>query len=166
MDVSMMRLGLIHRPRPVAVPALGARLVMPSAPPSCDWHRYMPADGDALGNDVVGDCVEAAALNALYMRRAVHGDQRRPTEAQAAALYGAGAGYRPGDPTTDRGTDSVSAMTAWATSGIRADAQTLDLVAGASIRLAELRAAVALLGPVQVSIDLPIAAQDVSVPWH
>ena len=59
----MLRLGAIHRPAPFTVQPLRARvrLALRTPPASVDWFKRCPADGDALGNDMLGNCVPVAA---------------------------------------------------------------------------------------------------------
>ncbi|CAH2603237.1 conserved protein of unknown function [Rhodovastum atsumiense] len=156
------RLGLVHRPHP-ALPRLGAQAgpLRLRPPPACDWHRAISLDGDALGNDRLGNCVPCAALRAIQIRRGVvAGDRRRPTEAAALALYRAWAGYD-GTAATDLGTPSDMAAALWARDGIAWGAQWEDVPAIAWIdpgRPEQLRGAVAFLGPVQLDLALPRSA--------
>jgi hypothetical protein len=164
-----MRLGAIHRPAPPAIRPLAERasLSLMTAPASCDWHAACPADGDMLGNDRFGDCVPVAELRAIQMRRAVVGrDAWKPAAARALELYEALTGFNPATGQPDRGTDTALAMQAWCASGVWINSQDVDVVRWASVdpaRLDHTRLAVAHTGPVQVTLALPLAAQDVAV---
>jgi hypothetical protein len=154
-----MRLGLIHRP---AQPSerLGAALAAaPSPPGACNWHALIALDGDALGNDVHANCVECAALRAVQiMRAAVAGDVRKPTAAEALALYRAWAGWD-GSEATDVGTQSDVAEAQWSSKGIEWGVQWEDVpnLFPLDPQNAEhLRAAVAFLGPIQLDLALPV----------
>jgi hypothetical protein len=159
-----MRLGAIHCPTPAEVSHLAgvARLDLMTPPASCDWTENCPADGDALRNDMLGNCVEVAACRAIQYRRAnAWRDQWKPTGGQASALYVAWAGYD-GTPATDNGTDTVKAMSAWCSTGIVASDQVLDVPQWAAVdpfHAAAVSLAIAHLGPVQVTLNLPAAWQ-------
>jgi hypothetical protein len=165
----MRRLGLIPRPHP-AMPLLAARLAapLPPPPPECNWHNAIVLDGAPLGNDAHANCVECAALRSVQIRRAVIcTDPRRPTAAQALALYRAWAGWD-GRPESDIGTASDAAAAAWATHGIAWGEQWEDVPTFARLavdRLAALRTAIWLFGPLQLDLALPVTAQNQSV-WR
>jgi hypothetical protein len=137
-------------------------------PPACDWHRSIPLDGDALGNDDRSNCVPCGALRSIQIRRAVAaGDQRKPTAAEALELYCAWAGWD-GTDATDAGTSSDDAAMLWAQKGVRWGEQWLDIPAIVNVdpaNGAHLRAAIAFLGPVQLDIALPLAWQDAPAVW-
>ena len=161
-----LRLGAIHSDLPAAVPPLGdrARLNFHVPLPEVDWHKSCPADGDAIGNDRFGCCVPAAELRAVQMRRSVAWkDIWKPDEADVLGLYAKLTGFDPTRGLPDDGTDTVSAMTSWCQSGIRLDVQDLDVVLWASVAPAQashVKLAIGLLGPVQVTLALPLGAQD------
>lgn len=159
-----MRLGLIHRPHP-CLPRISAHLAGQVPPVVADWHGRIALDGDALGNDQVGNCVECGTLRAIQIMRAVAaGDGRKPTASEALALYRAWAGWdgTPGGA-SDCGTASDVAAAQWASTGVAWGEQWRDVpaVAGFDPRIAShLRAAIAWLGPVQLDLDMPLSAQD------
>lgn len=162
---SRRKLGLIHRPQP-RLPRIGAALAGRQPPAAVDWHRYIALDGDALGNDQVGNCVECGTLRAIQiMRAAAAGDARKPSTAEALALYRAWAGWD-GTAATDLGTASDAAAALWASTGVAWGEQWRDIpaVAGFDPRVAShLRAAIAWLGPVQLDLDLPASARSQQV---
>lgn len=161
------KLGLIHRPHP-ALARIGAALAGQTPPEAVDWHRRIVLDGDALGNNQVGNCVECGTLRAIQIMRAVAaGDARKPTAGQALALYRAWAGWD-GSAATDLGTASDVAAARWAGEGVAWGEQWLDVpaVAGFDPRIvSHLRAAIAWLGPIQLDLDLPFSAQNQSA-WE
>lgn len=121
-----MEYGLIHRPHPRLL-RIGEVLDTLPDPQSCDWHRYIPIDGDPLGNDTRRCCVEAAAWRTLQIWRAVvAGDTRRPTADQVLDTYHFWAGFD-GTDVTDLGTASDTAAALWATQGLRWGDQLTDL---------------------------------------
>lgn len=159
-----MRLGAIHRPAPEAMRPLAslASLGAMVAPPRVDWFAELPADGDPLGNDVLGNCVECAMLQAIAVRRAAAwGDIWRPSRADAVTLYSRLAGYDPAVGRPDAGTDTVQAMAAWARHGVAAG-NSVDVSLPAPVDpqdLAHVRLAIALTGPVQATFALPAMAE-------
>ena len=167
----MRRLGAIHRPAPAAVPLLAARarLDLHTPKPLTDWLKTLPANGDELLNDKLGDCVPVSALWMAYLWRAnAWGDSRRPVDAQAEALYTAWGGYNPATGVPDDGCDTALAMTLWATKGIQTDPQTESVPTWTKIdptRLVDVRVAIDLLGPVRFTLNLPAAAQDLAA-WR
>jgi hypothetical protein len=167
--MSERKLGAIHMPPPFGIRPLAerARLAQMTPPKSADWFAKCPADGDMLGNDTVGDCVPCAELRAIQVRRAnAWGDGWCPTRDTAFALYAALTGFDAATGVPDSGTDTSRAMTSWASDGIRVDAQNLDVVAWGTVDPADtahIAIAIGHTGPVQVTLALPNAAQDVSV---
>jgi hypothetical protein len=163
----MMRLGLIHRPHP-ARPRLGVALQRLAAPETADWHRAIPLDGDALGNDLHANCVPCAALRSIQMRRAVVAhDHRRPTAEQALALYRAWAGWD-GTDATDTGTPSDQAALHWRRDGIQWCEQYEDVPSIAALDVANrdhIRAAIAVLGPIQIDLAMPRAWEQEPSTW-
>ena len=119
-----------------------------------------------LGNDRYGNCVAVAELRAIEMRRAnANGDGWKPTEAQALGLYGSLTGFDPITGQPDNGTDTVVAMTKWCVTGVRVNEQDEDLVFWASVdptNVQHCQLAAAHTGPVQITLALPDAAQDLT----
>jgi hypothetical protein len=163
------KLGAIHTPAPPAIRPLAARahLALMTPPRSADWLAACPADGDPLGNDAVGNCVPCAELRTIQVRRAnARGDSWRPTRDKAFALYAALTGFNPMTGLPDDGTDTAMGMASWATGGIRIDEQNLDVVCWATVDPADaahIAIAIGHTGPVQVSLALPKAAEDLAV---
>jgi hypothetical protein len=164
-------LGANHRPAPPAIRPLAtrARLSLLTPPRTCDWTTTCPADGNALGNDRLSNCVAIAELQAATIRRAAAWqDTRRPTEADAIALYSRDAGYDAVTGTGDDGTDTAAAMAAWCSEGVPISEQDNDIVAWASIDPADwdhLRLGIAHTGPAQATLALPDAARDTET-WN
>lgn len=169
----MPLLGAIHEDAPASVPEI-ARMGLLAAlpvPAVVDWSIQCPPDGDPLGNDRLSNCVAVAELRAIQMRRrAAFGDEWKPDQALADALYGRDAGYVPGDPSTDRGTTTTTAMSNWATHGVRINLQDLDVVLWLSIdriNIPGVQRALAHTGPVQLSLGLPRGIEDdPRAPWR
>lgn len=79
-------------------------------PPVHAWERAI--DYRMLKNDMLGDCVIAGVYHLEMNWQAVvnAGTPLVPTDEQAIADYAAVAGYVPGDPSTDNGTNMLDAM--------------------------------------------------------
>lgn len=78
---------------------------LPPPPPSVNWFSDI-GDWFLLGNDTVGDCVEAAVMHTIlqqtsYAMAPVPPPQ--PTDAEAISFYSGATGYVPGDASTDQG---------------------------------------------------------------
>ncbi len=100
------------------------------------------------------------------MRRAnARGDTWKPGLGAALGLYAALTGFDVTTGLPDNGTDTAKAMTAWSVDGIGLDSQNTDVVCWATVNPADdahLAIAIGHTGPVQVSLALPEAAQDIS----
>lgn len=165
-----MKLGALHRSAPASVPHLDtrARLSLMVAPPSADWFSACPADGDTLGNDRVGDCVEVTDYRIIQVRRAnAWGDAWKPTEDQCLARYAALTGFDPITGQPDNGTPTDVDMTDWCTKGIRLDTQNLDVPHWTVVdpqNVQHVNLAIAHGGPVAITINLPLGAQNLD--WN
>jgi hypothetical protein len=162
------KLGAIHVAPPPAIRPLSMRasLSAMTVPKSADWFAKCPADGYMLGNDAVGDCVPCAQLRAIQVRRAVAWDDTwTPTKDMALALYAALTGFDPATLAGDKGTNTAQAMAAWSTGGYRVDDQNLDVVCWAKVDPVNddhIAIAIAHTGPLQVTLALPKAAEDIT----
>jgi hypothetical protein len=141
-----------------------------TVPTAVDWFKLCPVDGDVLGNDVVGNCVECAQLRTIQVRRTnAWDDTWVPTKDMAFVLYAALTGFNPVTLLPDSGTDTAQAMGVWASSGYRVDDQNLDVICWVTVDKDDddhVAIAIAHTGPVQLSLALPVAAQDVTVWAH
>ncbi len=103
------------------------RQALPPPPPSCDYSAAGAASlRDIYGNDQLGDCVIACAHHVQGVATGNAGSVVHATLDQIIADYSAIAGYVPGDPNTDQGSDEVVALnyycsTGWRTNGTKAD---------------------------------------------
>jgi hypothetical protein len=116
-----------------------------------------------LGNDSVGDCVEAAMLHAIeHMHLGAWTTPPTFADQDALNLYGAITGYDPSNPSTDQGTDPNQAIAYWQNHGVPvgdgvdriATAAQVDPADGMNVRRGIWEFDVALL-----SLALPISAQ-------
>ena len=163
-----MKLGAIHRARPGSVARLAARSDLDGlrAPAETDYFKKCPADGDPLGNDLIGNCVPCSVLREIQVRRTnAFGDEWKPTAPLTIPLYTKWSGFDPATGKPDEGCDTVLAMTSWATDGVWVNEQDLDIVTWVSVDHANLthtKLAIFMTGAVGVTLAMPQAAQDLS----
>lgn len=83
--------------------------------------NYAPEAASALTNvyenDTLGDCVIAGIGHVVGVLTGNAGDLFTYSNAQIIALYSAIGGYVPGQPSTDRGCDEVTALNYWENNG-------------------------------------------------
>lgn len=145
-------------------------------PRTLDYARYSASDGEAPrqshwghgltfamdGNDALGDCVEAAyahQVQAWGIHAGTLTEAQVPGESDTIEAYSAIAGYVPGDPSTDNGTDMLSACRYWKSTGMAGQ----KITAYASLNPADVgsvRESVAWYGGAYIGLALPLTAQD------
>ncbi|MGA2706816.1 MAG: alkaline phosphatase family protein [Steroidobacteraceae bacterium] len=87
-------------------------------PPTCDYTKPAAAAlSNIYENDTLGDCVIAGIGHVVGVLTGNAGDLFVYTNAQITALYSAIGGYVPGDPSTDKGCDEVTALNYWENNG-------------------------------------------------
>jgi hypothetical protein len=110
---------------------------------------------NVLGNDTLGDCVEAACGHVID---AWHGDAGTGVSVsadQAIAFYSATSGYVPGKPNTDQGSDPVTVLNYWRTKGYSPGAQPIAGYVGIDpTNETQLKTAVWLFGGVLLGGEL------------
>jgi hypothetical protein len=118
----MFKLGKKAPRRLLSTPALGDFLDKAATWPSVaaqGWEYAIPSGGlDMLGNDQYGDCAEAGAMHLIQAQTANTGQPLTGTLQQTLDLYSAVTGFNPADPSTDQGTDLLSLLQYWKTTGI------------------------------------------------
>jgi hypothetical protein len=88
------------------------------APPSCDYSKAAAtALANVYENDTLGDCVIACMGHVVGVLTANAGDPFIYTNQQIITLYSAIGGYVPGEPSTDKGCDEVTALNYWENKG-------------------------------------------------
>lgn len=101
-----------HTQRRAIVMARHLDMLGPPPPVSNDYIKAVGmAVGDnwtMMGNDSVGDCVEASEGHMMMLRTANVGSIVVPSEQDILNLYSAETGYTPTDPNSDQGTDELS----------------------------------------------------------
>lgn len=117
-----------------------------------------------LGNDEVGDCVFAGAAHETILLGNEGGHHPEFSTEEVVKDYSTVTGYKPGDPSTDRGTEVREAMKYRASKGIR-DASGKRHHIGAYLRLRpkdvnELYRAVYTFGCVGIGIEFPESAMN------
>lgn len=161
-----MRLGANHRPAPAAIRPLSTRasLHLMKAPPSADWYAAAPADGDPLANDRYGCCVPVADYQLIRVHVAnAMGSSWKPTAGMVLMRYASLTGFNIVTGQPDDGTDTVDDLSNWCRYGIRLDGQNLDVPFWAVVDPTndeEVNLAIAHMGGVQLTLNLPAAAQD------
>jgi hypothetical protein len=87
-------------------------------PPACDYSKPAAAAlSNIYENDKLGDCVIAGIGHVVGVLTGGAGKCFVYTNQQIIALYSAIGGYIPGDPSTDRGCDEVTALNYWENNG-------------------------------------------------
>ena len=133
-------------------------------PKPADWLSAIPADGNAYGNDLRGDCWPVARRWVIALRRAnAAGDTTRPDQQAIWDDYTALTGYDQATGVPDNGTDISQGMTDWVTNGVRVNSQTLDVPHWSLIdptNDAYVALAIGIAGPLMVTWQLPMAMQD------
>jgi len=138
------------------------------------WEYAVPSGGyQMLGNDQYGDCAEAGAIHLIQTQTANTGKPLVGTTEQTLALYTALTGFDPNDPSTDQGTDLLTLLQYWKSTGINVtDANgkpyihkilgwaSLDLTSTAQIRYASYT-----FGGTYLGINCPQSAIDDTSNW-
>ena len=139
------------------------------APPAIDWYSRIPA-WPMLANDTVGDCT-VAAIGHVIQQWTTYTDAQAVVmdDAHVLAAYGAIAGYRPGDPASDRGAACSAALRYWIVAGMATPAGGPDTLTGAATLdprdLEAVRGAIATFGALYAGLALPLSAQNEDI-WR
>lgn len=134
---------------------------LPPIPAGCGWTRAMREIG-MLGNDTAGDCVEAGYGHLVESWTANTGSEFVFGDNEVIDSYSSLTGYVPGNESTDRGTDMLTALNYWRQTGLSGH----KIKAFAEINpanLDQLRAAIYLFGGAYVGVNLPVACMRSSV---
>lgn len=164
------KLGMKLGSKPLDHGALKLEEYLTDSPPAVPQQLSLPAASlhypwGMLGNDTVGDCVEAGMLHAEESYRLRNGGWPRPWQTHnAISLYSTLGGYVAGDESTDQGTDPVAACKYWQSPGIfgheLAGFGVLDPTSP------HIRRAMWEFGAVLFAIALPTSAQPQGVNWR
>jgi hypothetical protein len=132
------------------------RAGLPSAPATSDYTaNALPALRDVMGNDNLGDCVIACGGHLVGTATGNAGDLFHATLDQIIAQYSAIAGYIPGDPSTDQGTNIVDALNYWVKNGFVNGTKALGYVSVVATNVAEIQAAMWLFENLIFGVELP-----------
>jgi hypothetical protein len=158
--------GARHTPAPPEVPHLSTRAALHrmAVPLRADHFAACSADGDMLGNHLVGNCVPVADFRLIQTWLAnVEGRAWQIPQALVMGRYALTGGYVPGEAATDRGTDTAEDMMSWCAAPIVTDDETVWPVYWAvvtptdesdiAIALAEMPLLVTLMLPGAVGTD-------------
>ncbi len=148
-------LGRLPAKRDARVPRLS--MVAPDLPPAPGGYT---AYADAVShwilgeNDRIGDCTCVGPANVILALTTLSGRARRMPDADIVAFYAGISGYSAADPDSDTGAMIEDVLAAWHARGI--DTDRLDGYATIEVGDHErIRQAIALLGPVDLGINLP-----------
>lgn len=134
-----------------------------TAPPQAHWGHGLSYAMD--GNSQYGDCVEAAYAHQVQTWTTRAGSPVVPSGADALAAYTAITGFNPDDPSTDQGTDMLTALGYWRSSGMAGQKITAYAALSPSGR-EEISEAVAWYGGAYIGVQLPLSAQSqVGTEW-
>jgi hypothetical protein len=141
-------------------------------PPQAVGYEYAVSDAtwaqSMLGNDSVGDCVEAMALHFIMAAQSNVGSRVTFTSDQAIQLYSAITGYNPSDPSTDQGTAITDLLAYWQSTGIYGH----KILAWAAVNpsdIAQVRAAAYLFGGLLAGIEVTSGMMtqfSANQPWN
>jgi hypothetical protein len=130
---------------------------LPPPPDNCGYvdkiHNWQ-----MLGNDVYGDCVEAAAGHCEMQWTAYSGIPFTPTTQHILDDYSAITGFNQNDPSTDNGTVPLDMLKYWRNTGI-ASRKIASFMAVDWKNHSEVKQAIELFGNILVGIRLPFTAQ-------
>ena len=118
-----------------------------------------------LLNDQLGDCVIAAMGHMVQQWTFFSGGpaaMQVMTDAEALAAYEAIAGYNPADPTTDQGTDMLTALNYWRNTGITVAGKLHKIAGYVSIdptNALQVQLAIWIFGNLFTGVALPVSAQ-------
>ena len=128
----------------------------PDTPSQAHWGNHLPFT--MLGNDQYGDCVEAGYAHQVQVWCDRAGHPFAPTEQETLGAYSAITGFSPDDPSTDQGTDMLTACGYWKSTGLAG--HTVD--AYLAIQPSEtvfIKDAIAFYGGCYIGLAMPVSAQ-------
>jgi len=166
-DHSAMRLGLIREPQHILIPSMHTYAAMPPPPKEINWFGKIGA-WPMLANDQIGDCIYAGCAHVIQQWTAyTDHDAVVMSDEEVISAYSTVTGYRPSDPSTDRGGLISDALRFWLMSGMPTPDGGPDVLTGAAAVRAQdqndICRAVATFGNVLAGVELPISAQNEDV---
>jgi hypothetical protein len=158
-DHSKLKLGkkpAHHDPRTLQ---MANYLELPAIPATQDWTKKAASNWGMMLNDKLGDCT-CAAVGHIIQAWSANAEAKEIVLPDQAILktYEAVTGYRPDDPSTDRGAVELDVLRYWRKTGVggyKIDA----FVALEPKNHAHIQAAVDLFGGAYIGLALPLSAQ-------
>jgi len=130
---------------------------LPAAPATCDYTAKAAALRQMYMNDQLGDCVIAGGYHVVGQETGNAGDSFVATNDQVVADYSAIAGYVPGNPSTDNGTNLTTAMDYWTKTGFADGTKLIAYLAVDASNKEEVMQAMYLFENLFFGIELPDA---------
>ena len=162
-DVKLGKLPAVHDPRTLKLASYFTASVK-SPPASAHWGYDVVFGMD--GNDQYGDCVEAEADHQFALWAKHTGKTYKSTRADVLNSYSKITGFNPLDPSTDQGTDMLTANKYWVSTGLCG--VTVDAFATVNpMNDFEVQTSVAFYGGLDIGVQLPLSAQNQTFngPW-
>ncbi len=131
---------------------------LPPAPSTCDWTGKVPSF-PMFGNDTAGDCTFAAFGHMIQIWTANAGNLVTPTLDDVLGGYSKLTGYKPGDPSTDKGAVELDVLNFMRKTGIGGH-KIRAFMACHSID--DIKHAISLFGGCYFGFALPLSAQNKS----
>lgn len=130
---------------------------LPAPPATCDYSAKAVSLQNIYMNDQLGDCVIAGGYHVTGVETGNAGDGFVATDAQIVSDYSAIAGYVPGNPATDNGTDLPTAMDWWSKNQFADGTKLTAYVAVDATNQTEVMQALFLFEHVYIGMALPDA---------
>ncbi len=160
-DVKLGKKAARHDPRTFDYATY--RTGIATAPAQANWTTGLTFA--MLGNSQYGDCVEAGYAHQVQVWGDNTGQPFVPTDAEALGAYTAITGFNPSNPSTDQGTDMLTALGYWQSTGMAG----IKITAYAKVNplnQEEVCEAIAWYGGAYVGVQLPTSAQSqVGTEW-
>jgi hypothetical protein len=154
-DVKLGKKAARHDPRTLVYAKY--RTATEPPPPDAHWGRGLPFA--MLGNDQYGDCVEAGYAHQVQIWGDRSGHPFVPTGQEVLDAYTAITGFNPADPNTDKGTDILTAVGYWKSTGLGGQ-QITAYAALNPLDQAQMCEAIAWYGGAYIGLQLPLSAQN------
>lgn len=145
-------LKLSHYLKPAGLPPAPQEVSWVVKPPT--WPMYL--------NDQLGDCVEAAMAHMVNQWTFyASGQETLLTDSDVLKAYEAIGGYVPGHPSTDKGSDMLTALNYWRKTGIGGH-KILGYVAIDPANVNQVKLSIELFGNVFLGLALPLSVEGAS----
>lgn len=160
-DVKLGKNAARHDPRTIAYG--NYRTGLATAPAQAHWGHNVPYA--MLGNAQYGDCVEAGYAHQVQIWGDRAGTSFVPTDAEALGAYTAITGFNPSEPSTDKGTDILTALGYWKSTGLSGQKITAYATLNPQDQ-AQVSESIAWYGGAYIGVQLPKSAQaQVGIEW-